>query len=676
MRNWFSILELVRLRLPGLPSSRRAILDKVKRENWQSRERQGCGGGLEYHISSLPAEAQRFLKEQEIESLAKPEPTAQKNSATENFATNPDFQTATYEESPDYSRRKAEKYMIILNATEGMYGSELKDWLAVWNEKNPDRQASYPMILRMRKQYAEGGVAALLGQWGRRKGSTKIEESWFETFKSLYLRESRPSLASCWAMTLGSAIQHTPNLNTKDFPCQTSFYRLLTDRIPEDVIYCARYGKSAWYRKHAFFADRDYSGIAAGEVWVSDHAQIDVLVRDGDKHKAPWLTAWRDAKSGKFLGWNLHLEAPCSDHIFEAFYIAAVNYGLPKHVLIDNGKDYRCRDFAGGRSFDKKIKAECNEIVATPMLKNLGVEPHFAQAYNAQTKPIERDFLKFKTWFAKRFPGYRGGDVVERPEGLQAKVRSGELMEFAELKELLATFIDEIFNNMPSQGKVLKGRTPNQLWAEEFKVKREVRRDALKLFCMRSSEIVTIRRNGIYDSKYEVTYEADWMPGMRGTKVSWRRPPTEMQMIWVFDAATNAYIGDAYLKATVPFFAETVVEKEKLQEQMAQKRRDERRVKEELKKIQEIEPAVQLQWLKTGTDARHNTAVPVQQNPVVQIVNSNMDQAVIQRKQIEDRENYGLQGLTPAKTRKPTPIFHNHTDKELWEKQNRRNEDE
>jgi hypothetical protein len=60
MKKWFSALELAGGFL-GLPPSRRAIADKAKREKWESRPRQGRGGGLEYHISSLPVETQRAL---------------------------------------------------------------------------------------------------------------------------------------------------------------------------------------------------------------------------------------------------------------------------------------------------------------------------------------------------------------------------------------------------------------------------------------------------------------------------------------------------------------------------------------------------------------------------------------------------------------------------------------
>ncbi len=45
------------------------------------------------------------------------------------------------------------------------------------------------------------------------------------------------------------------------------------------------------------------------------------------------------------------------------------------------------------------------ELADYCLIENEIVRPHFALPYNAQTKPIERDFLKFKTWFSKRFPG-------------------------------------------------------------------------------------------------------------------------------------------------------------------------------------------------------------------------------------------------------------------------------
>jgi hypothetical protein len=55
---------------PGLTSSRRGLAAKAKREGWKSRKRQGRGGGLEYHISSLPLATQEHLSRKPREGQA------------------------------------------------------------------------------------------------------------------------------------------------------------------------------------------------------------------------------------------------------------------------------------------------------------------------------------------------------------------------------------------------------------------------------------------------------------------------------------------------------------------------------------------------------------------------------------------------------------------------------
>ncbi|MGX2951318.1 DNA-binding protein, partial [Ursidibacter sp. B-7004-1] len=57
----YSAKELFNLALLNLPKSERRILEKAKRENWQSRKREGRGGGLEYAFSSLPIEVQQEI---------------------------------------------------------------------------------------------------------------------------------------------------------------------------------------------------------------------------------------------------------------------------------------------------------------------------------------------------------------------------------------------------------------------------------------------------------------------------------------------------------------------------------------------------------------------------------------------------------------------------------------
>ena len=173
--------------------------------------------------------------------------------------------------------------------------------------------------------------------------------------------------------------------------------RKLHRDIPQRSICLARKGPTYWNRRFGVYIERDYSSIKCGKVWVSDHAQIDIACFDENGNVVfPWVTAWRDYKSGKWLGWLLQTGSPNSDHIFQTFYYAVEKYGLPEDVIIDNGKDYRCKDFAGGR---RQIRIETDKARTTSMLDELNVCVNFALPYNAQTKPIERDFLLFYILF-------------------------------------------------------------------------------------------------------------------------------------------------------------------------------------------------------------------------------------------------------------------------------------
>ena len=88
---------------------------------------------------------------------------------------------------------------------------------------------------------------------------------------------------------------------------------------------------------------------------------------------------------------------------------------------MDNGKDYRCRDFAGGK---KKYRLEVDTLRASALTMELGIEARFALPYNGRTKPIERDFREIKDNFNRYLLGYRGGHVRERPERLKKEIQA------------------------------------------------------------------------------------------------------------------------------------------------------------------------------------------------------------------------------------------------------------
>ena len=392
---------------------------------------------------------------------------------------------------------------------------------------------------------------------------------------------------------------------------------------------------------------------------MSDHAQVDVAVLDkSGKVVFPWITAWRDFKTSKWLGWLLHCESPNSDHIFQSFYYAANEFGLPEDVYIDNGKDYRAKDFAGGRKVENVL---IDEKKSTAMLMLLGIKPHFALPYNAQTKPIERDFLKNKEFFSKHFVGYRGGNITERPEKLKTEIKNGKIMPFEEFKKVFDDFVINVLNKMPSKGKVLKGKSPDQLFAEEFTVKKTVSQDALMLFCMRTSRAVTIGRNGVRDSALQFTYWADWMSPLKGEKVYLRRDINAYQEAWVFSAKDDCYLGKARMAELVPALARTDIEKAKLKEAIAAKNRDKKIAQAYLESKNAIDPLEKMNMLKAGVAALNpDTSKP--DPKIMKMPNTFMDKVIKQEEENEKVGTYDLSAFVREKEPEE-PIYLFETDK-------------
>ncbi len=549
-----------------------------------------------------------------------------------------------YANAPQWAKCQADKYLELITLTNNMSHKEIINFLKVWNLKYPSKASSYTRIYDAKKNYNKFGITALLSKKGKNKGCTSIDNEYYEYYKSLFLKEGAPSANSCWRLTLGYAKQKD-NIDVLKFPSCRTFDRYLKSKVPEQAIYLARYGNAAWNKKYASYIPRDYSNITAGNFWVSDHAQIDVAVSFNGNVCFPWVTVFRDIKTSKWLGWFLHGESPNSDHIFQAFYYGVQRFGLPADVYLDNGKDYRCKDFAGGRS---SIKVKHDSSKENSLMRNIGVNVHFALPYNAQTKPVERDFLKVKTFLSQHFFGYRGGKITERPEKLKDEIKDGKIMQFNDFKKLFDDFIKNYLNKRPSDGKVLQGRCPDEVWAEEFTNKKILSKDALKLFCMRTSKTVSIGRNGIYDSQLQISYWDEWMITEKGRKVYIRRDINAYQEAWVFDAQTDEFIGKANVYHAVSFMAKTNVEKAQYKKAIENKNKEKKILKSYIKcKFNPTNEDI-VENLKNSLDKTDFVSNP----KVAEITDTKMDRVIKADKNTNKRKPKSKLILAPQEQRK------------------------
>ena len=507
-------------------------------------------GALVIPVASLPIEVQRKV-----------------------FAAHPDWRgieapSQALAALPEWQRREAGAWVAIIQECRGLRGAECIRRLAHLEGRFHGIEMSYQTYRRKLAAFEVGGAAALAPAWGHSRGKTKILPEWFHVFARYYLIEGGPAIQDAHRKAFGNAARQNPDLTLEEFGSHSAYKRLLDRHVSPSAQCYYRSGPDIWTRIYKTHIDRDPSDVMPGELWVSDHHQLDVgcmwsfvedsmpldedakvllgtFQRKTPKPVFPWLTCWRDFRSGKVLAALVHADAPHSDHVIHSFAMAALKYGVPEAILIDNGKDYRCKAFAGGRDIkESRVKVGLSDRDRS-ICSLLGVIVHYATPYNAKAKPIERDFRKFKEWYCRYLPGYRGGNHVERPERLEAEIKAGMLQSNEELCAGLHAFAFEILNRFPSQGKYLRGQSPDEFWQGNEKRLRTVPEDELSLCCMRATQPREIRGRGVHDATLGLDYYADWMSTQGGRRVYLRRGLVHFMTAFVFDAADDRYLGRA-----------------------------------------------------------------------------------------------------------------------------------
>jgi hypothetical protein len=676
IKEWLNVREVAEL----MSVSERTIQRRGR--EFETKIEKGLGGErILIKFSSLPFPIQnRYYNKHHIQNLSTHEIAEKQLQENE---------LAIYNNVPEYKRKKARKYLAIFNAAQGLKGNDLKDFINNWNILHPEDAVSLQSYYREVERYKAEGVTALFAGYGSNEGATNIEEIDFIYFQKLYLKEGGPTLKSCWLETYGNYIKRNVGVIPDYYPSMSSFIRLLKMRVPQQSIELARRGERYWNRKRAGYCERDWSKVKAGQCWFSDHRQADQAMmrsmtndeqkqierlikyegKDKGKPVFPWITFWADAKTKKMLSILPHEESPTSDHIFLSFYMAIEEFGLPDEIYIDNGKDYRCRDFAGGK---RKIRIEVNEVETRSLMHFLGIEVHFSKPYRGQSKTIERTFRIMKEWLDKQMPGYRGGNIVERPEKLAHEIKQGAILNFDDYCELLEYFFKNILNKFESDGKILNGKSADQVWAEEFKIRKAVDRDSLKLLCMRSSKDYSIDKDGIIVSKkYKLHYWGDWMIALKGNKEKYymRRDPKQYQFAWVFNSRTHDYVGKATLNVwKTDALAKTDLEKAQLNSVLRLQANEKRIVKSYLPDTS-IDPREILENLAAGIAATSKNDENAKAEVMNLFVRTSLDEVQQKQEEMQKTGTYGTM-ITPMKNNDEPRIVSFLTDKERSEKEN------
>lgn len=512
----------------------------------------------------------------------------------------------------------------------------------------PNIRFSVPTVYKWIRDYEKDGLAGLIPGYGHRKGETSVPETAGRLFESLALQESEPSYQDVYTIVRGYMAKLEPK--TK-LPSSSAFVRWLKAKYPKPYIDLRRKGYRFYQRHHEYFIERDAGDIAAGKAWYSDHHQLDTIVSTKDgKTARPWATVWRDVRTGKMLSCYLHVEAPNSDHIFYSFYLGVKDFGLPDFIYIDNGKDYRVHDFTGSsrRNIDE---SELLERKARSLMGLLNVDVVFATPYNAQAKTVERDFRKLINQFSKFLAGYTGSNPTKRPEATTKEVAGGELLQFEECQDLLRTYIRDTFNKKRSNGRLLKGLSPDEAFQKYRKDVRKVSSESLRLCMMRTSRAKRIDRNGVIDRELgiELRYWAEWMMPLKGTQVYLRRDIQNYGEAWIWQDDNDAFLGKATLAESIPLRAETEIDKERLKKEIARKRASLRTAREATRQKVKLDGREIIESMARGVALDQPPTPPddLMGMPAVTYQTTDMDRAAQEEQRAQKTGTYDTSLIVP-----------------------------
>lgn len=515
-KEWFTAAQLADQALPGLPATKRGVLDLAAREGWASavsaegqplaRPRRGRGGGTEYHVSLLPDGAKAQLM---ATSGRQPPAPASRESAW-----------ARFDRLPASMKDEAYRRLEVIQRVEDLIRAGLGKGRAaeevVAQARREARAAGerppfslstvYGWFRRIEGVAAEDRVAYLAPEYGGRTRLAPCPDEAFELYKADYLRPSKPTHAACYRRLTRIAEDRGWTL-----PSAKTLQRRLEAEIPRDVQLLMREGQNAL--AHAFpHLTRARSGLRPMQIINLDGHLWDVRVEwpDGSVSR-PHCLAVQDIASGKVLA--VRFDRTLNQHLVRlALADTFRDFGLPETVLMDNGRENAAASISGGQSTRWRWKIRAEEPAG--LLKMLNIKAVFATPYWGQAKPVERAFRDFAGEIAKHPAlegAYTGPNTAAKPDNYGARA-----IPIAEFEALVRTEVAVLNARAGRRGVHMAGRSYNQVF-EEGVARHGVRvatAEQLRL-CLASSQELTLdsRENAVrlFGARY-------WSPELSALK--------------------------------------------------------------------------------------------------------------------------------------------------------------
>ncbi len=407
---WLTATEIATHQLPGMPKTVRRINERAAAEGWAecttpdgrrlARRRNARGGGMEFHLSLLPPEAQQRL----LASL--PHSPVAANDVVPSDPEGWDW----YDRQTTVTKAKATRRMAILleivacceagstktaaiqaiARNHGVSPRAVADWFAL--------VAGVPRtnwLPRLAPQYKGGGK------------EVEIDEEAWQILKSDYLRPEKPAFAACYNRLL------TEYAKPKGIvlPCSKTLQRRM-EREAKAVKILMREGREA-LRRTVPPQQRTVAGMHAMKAVNVDGHTFDVFVQWEDgRIGRPVMVGIQDIYSRKLLAHRL--DATESTLLARmAFADLFRDHGIPHEAVLDNGRAFASKAMTGGAKTRHRFKIKDSD--PTGVLTALGVTTHWTLPYRGSSKPIERAWRDLCEDIAKH-PAVSGAYTGNKPD--------------------------------------------------------------------------------------------------------------------------------------------------------------------------------------------------------------------------------------------------------------------
>ncbi|HXD03086.1 MAG TPA: transposase domain-containing protein, partial [Novosphingobium sp.] len=461
-RDWFGAAELAALALPGLPADKRSLNRRAKAERWDvrcdsageplARLRRRNGGGVEYHVSLLPADTRLELARRGL-SDSRPEPRAAEAPAVAAWR--------WYEAQTAKVKAEAERRATIIATVDLLLAAGMTKTAAVAeaSRRHGVGKATVWEYLDLVEGVARHDRLPALAP--KRKGGGReadISDQVWQIFLSDYLRPEKPTLTSCYDRAAAIAASRGEAM-----PSERSIRRKLDRDVDARVILLNRGGKDEFERSIPD-ARRTLDGLHAMHIVNVDGHQFDVFVKSPEgKIVRPVLVAIQDVYSSKMLAWRIDLS---ENYLATRLAFADLfrNFGIPKICLLDNSRTFAGKQLTGGAKTRYRYKVKEEEPAG--LLVSLGIEVRFATIYHGQSKPIERAFRDISDRIS-RGPECAGAYTGNRPTAKPANYGS-RAVDWDVFVQVVDRGIALHNAKLGRRGRDYRGRSFDQVFADSY----------------------------------------------------------------------------------------------------------------------------------------------------------------------------------------------------------------